>query len=247
MSNVCKLAGTAQCTRLCSDYIAFHGYSGDGGRLGAAGIPSDYRRVTLATSPAREDQADVYRFLTEYVSTFSRQFEPEGERIKSLYLYSREPGTGKTTTAVALLNEWLVVHYVGSRQRGKRPLERPAFFFDVNGWQKLYNKFNRPLVPKDVAGPASREYYRQEQLARTTPFVVMDDIGVRECTEGFRGDLHDIIDHRVTNGMTTVYTSNVKIEELKRVFDARLADRVRDMCLTLSFGGESKRGMRKMK
>lgn len=232
--------------RLCSDYIAFHGHSGDGGRLGAAGVPTDYRRVTLANAPAREDQAEVYRFLAEsYVPTFSRQFETDGERIKSLYLYSREPGTGKTTTAAALLNEWLVVHYVGSRQRGERPLERPAYFFDINEWQELYNEFNRPRVPDDIAEPASREYYWRMKNAKSTPFVVMDDIGVRDCSGGFRGDLHAVINHRVTNGLTTVYTSNVTIEELKRVFDARLADRVRDMCGVLSFVGESKRGIRK--
>lgn len=201
--------------------------------------------MTLATSPAREEQAEIYRFLTEYVSTFPRQFEADGERIKSLYLYSREPGTGKTTTAIALLNEWLTIHYVGSRQRGKRPLERPAYFFDVNEWQELYNEFNRPRVPDDIAEPASREYYRRMKHAKSTPFVVMDDIGVRDCSEGFRGDLHSVINYRETNGLISVYTSNVKIEELKRVLDDRLADRVRDMCFFLPFKGESKRGMRK--
>ncbi|MCY9532921.1 ATP-binding protein [Paenibacillus alvei] len=245
MSRVCKLAGTAQCTRLCSSYIATHGHSGNGGRVGAAGVPSEYRNVSLADSPARDEQAEAYRILeSAYVPTFSRQFEPDGERIKSMYLFSREPGTGKTTTAAALLNEWLIVHYVGSVQRGKRPLERPAYFLDVNEWQGLYNEFNRPRVPDDIAEPASREYYRRMKHAKSSPFVVMDDIGVRDCSEGFRGDLHSVINHRVTNGMTTVYTSNVTIEELKRVFDARLADRIRDMTMVISFKGESKRGMR---
>ncbi|MFW5434293.1 ATP-binding protein [Paenibacillus apiarius] len=247
LSRVCKLAGTDQCTRLCPSYIAMNGHSGNGGRVGAAGIPAEYRKVTLANSPAREEQAEAYRLLSEsYAPTFSRQFEPDGERIKSLYLFSREPGTGKTTTAAALLNEWLVVHYVGSVQRGKRPLERPAYFLDVNEWQELYNTFNRKHVPDDVAVPASREYYRRMKHAKAAPFVVMDDVGVRDCTDGFRGDLHAVINHRVANGMITVYTSNVTIEELKRVFDdkKRLADRVRDMCLVISFMGESKRGIR---
>lgn len=136
----------------------------------------------------------MYKLLTEsYVPTFSRQFDLNGERIKSLYLYSREPGTGKTTTAVALLTEWLTVHYVGSTQRGKRPLERPAYFFDVNEWQELYNEFNRPRVPEDVAAPASREYYRRMKHAKSTPFFVMDDIGVRDCSDSFRGDLHAVV------------------------------------------------------
>jgi len=245
LSRVCKLAGTEQCTRLCSSYIATHGHSGNGGRVGAAGVPSEYRNVTLGTSPAREEQSEAYRILeSAYVPTFSRQFEPDGERIKSMYLFSREPGTGKTTTAAALLNEWLIVHYVGSVQRGKRPLERPAYFLDVNEWQELYNTFNRKHVPDSVAEPASREYYRRMKHAKAAPFIIMDDLGVREYTDGFRGDLHAVINHRVANGMVTIYTSNVTIEELKRILDPRLADRIRDMTMVVPFKGESKRGIR---
>lgn len=241
---MCKLAGTDSCTRLCPSFIAMHGYSGDGGRVRAAGVPSEYRSVTLANAPAREEQAEIYKLLGLYVPTFSRQFEPDGQRIKSLYLVSREPGTGKTTTAAALLNEWMVIHYVGSVQRGKRPLERPGYFFDVNEWQGLYNEFNRSRVPEDIAEPASREYYKRMQHAKSTPFVVMDDLGVRDCTEAFRGDLHAVINHRVTNGLPTVYTSNVALDELRGVLDGRLADRVRDMCFVISFQGASKRGIR---
>src|SRR5690606_40051949 len=54
-------------------------------------------------------------------------------------------------------------------------------------------------------------------------------------------DAHDLIDYRVTNRLPTIYTSNVTIDELAEVYDRRLWDRVRDMCLVLEFSGESKR------
>ncbi|WP_449600347.1 hypothetical protein [Paenibacillus sp. Marseille-Q9583] len=100
-------------------------------------------------------------------------------------------------------------------------------------------------MPDDIAEPASREYYRRLQAAKLTPFVVIDDIGVRDATEGFRGDLHSVINYRVTNAMPTVYTSNVLMDDLATVFDKRLADRIRDMCIEIRFIGESKRGLRK--
>ncbi|WP_311764873.1 hypothetical protein [Paenibacillus agricola] len=81
----------------------------------------------------------------------------------------------------------------------------------------------------------------------SAPFVVLDDMGVRDCTEAFRADLHRIINARVSSGLPTVYTSNVALTQLNEVFreqPARLADRVRDMCAEITFIGGSQRGMR---
>src|SRR5699024_9645367 len=124
------------------------------------------------------------------------------------------------------------------------PQQTPAIFLDVNEWQTIYNEINRPRVPDHIAEPASAKYYREMERARTAPFAVYDDIGVREASEGFRGDLHAIINHRTTNGLPTVFTSNLPIEDMAQVFDERLYDRMRDMCAVIHFDGESKRGMR---
>ncbi|MGG0793120.1 ATP-binding protein [Brevibacillus laterosporus] len=233
------------CTRLCPSFIAIHGASGKGGRVAAACIPSDYALVTVETAPPRVEQRGTYTNIERYITTFVRQFNEDSERIKSLYLFSYEPGTGKTTTAAAIANAYLTTHYIGSIQRGLQPLQRPVFFLDVNEWQTLFNQFNRPKVPDHIAEPASGKYYEWMKHAMNAPFVVLDDIGVRDATEAFRGDLHTIINHRVTNRMPTVYTSNIPMEELADVFDKRLADRVREQCAQLKFYGESKRGIRK--
>lgn len=254
LAGPCTLAGTAKCNARCPSYIACHGYNGAGGRIGAANVPADYRMLTLANSPAREVKAvgktgeyRVYDTLQTYAKTFARQFgdDAQDERIKSLYLYSAEPGTGKTTTAAALLNEYIIRHYIGSIQRNGQPLERPAYFLDVNAWQTLFLGFTRPGIPQETAERHAAEYYAMEERAKATPFVVLDDIGVRSASDAFRADLHSVINHRVANGLPTVYTSNVLLADLAAVFDARLADRVRDMCVEIAFAGESKRGIRR--
>lgn len=239
LSGRCKLAGSPQCSDQCSAFIAMHGRSGKGGRVGAAGLPADYRLVTLANSPARAEQAKIYAKINDYCATFDRQFEEGAERIKSLFLYSESPGTGKTTTAAAILNEWLTVHYVGSLQRGVQPMQRPAYFLDVNAFQTDYNL---ATMTNDDAGMAQVKSIIQR--TQTAPFAVLDDIGVRSATEAFRSYVHAIINYRTTNGMPTVFTSNLELAEMERVFDARLYDRMRDQCAVLSFGGESKRGRR---
>ncbi|GIQ64889.1 hypothetical protein PACILC2_34570 [Paenibacillus cisolokensis] len=204
--------------------------------------------LTLDNSPAREGQPEIYELLSEYAATFARQFDDDAAPIKSLYLYSHEPGTGKTTTAAAVLNEYIVRHYIGAIKRGRQPAEVPAYFLDVNAWQSDFNEFNRPRIPDEIAEPAAERYYRAQKRAMTAPFVVLDDIGVRECSEAFRADLHRIINARVTAGLPTVYTSNIPLSEINDVFrevPARLADRMRDLCAVLTFKGGSKRGLQR--
>jgi DNA replication protein DnaC len=82
--------------------------------------------------------------------------------------------------------------------------------------------------------------------AKSAPFAVLDDIGVRAVTDGFRGDLHEVINHRVANKLPTIYTSNIPIDQLDGIFgERRLSDRIRHMTKEIHFEGTSKRGMRK--
>lgn len=227
------------CDRLCPHRVALQGLNGDGGRISNANIPTGYRYTTLANSPVREGQMKVYDFLERYVSTFK-----DGEQVRSLYLWSVSPGTGKTTTAIALINAWIARNYLSALKRGEQPQQRPAYFLDVNEWQELYTGFTRPNIPQEMAEQNSRPYYQRMEHARKAPFVVMDDIGVRDASDGFRGDLHALINHRVINEKPTIYTSNLSLKEMENVFDARLYDRIRDQCGEIHFEGESKRGRR---
>lgn len=228
----------AGCFELCSHRIALHGLTGEGGRVESAGVPRDYRYVTLGNSPAREGQAKVYATLDKYVTTFRRHMGG-GERAKSLYLWSESPGTGKTTTAVALLNAWIATEYLTALSLGKQPPPTSGLFFDVNEFQTQYNLATMASSDEDMEKISGRI-----KRAQTTEFVVMDDIGVRSASEAFRAYVHAVINYRTTNGLPTVYTSNLPIEDMAKVFDDRLYDRMRDQCAELYFVGESKRGRR---
>jgi DNA replication protein DnaC len=227
--------------------ICFHSIAVES-RVRSANIPSDYENITVESSPVRDQQPDVYRKVDAYVKTFVRQFGPDArgeERIKSLYLYSDATGTGKTTTAAAIANEYIKRHYVGSLKRGLKAKRRPVFFLDMNELQGFYNKANRPNVPRDIAEAAARDYFEILDIAKSVDLLVIDDLGLRSASEAFRGDVHIFLNHRAANEMPTVYTSNVPLSELKTIYSKQIWDRVRDMCMEVPFEGESKRGVRR--
>lgn len=234
-----RKGGCATCLPNCPHAVQLMGLSGNGGRVGAANVPRDYRQITLKTAPARETQAKIYAHLAKYVATFERQFNAEGERVKSLYLYSLNPGTGKSTTASALVNEWIIAHYLGSLKRGIQPEQVPAYYLDVN---ELQTRYNLATMTDDKAELDAIK--RLMRKCMDVPFLVCDDIGLRSATESFKSIVHAIINARTTESAPTIYTSNVSIGELAGIYDARLQDRIADQCLNLAFLGESKRGKR---
>lgn len=233
--------GCGACVNPCAHQIATNA------RIASANIPSNYRGLTVATSPVRANQEEMYgRAIDRYVETFKGIYDEESKGIKSLYLFSVETGTGKTTTAASIAHDYIVADYLSALKASVTPQQRPVYFLDVNAWQTLYNGFARSNVPQDIAEKYSRPYYEYMEKAKTTQFVVLDDIGVRSATDGFRADLHTIINFRTTNGLPTIYTSNIPVEELEQVFDRRFYDRVRDKKQTavIAFKGESQRGVR---
>lgn len=259
----CSKADDPQvCTVKCPMYVNVHGAEGTGGIVQRANIPQDYRLMTLDESPVKqiervvcryeneEGEAEVesepmYGVISDYVATFKRQFGEGATQIKSVYLFSASPGTGKTTTAAVIANEYIMRHYIGSRLRGLNTLDRPAYFLSMNRWHSEYHAFNRRNVPEHIAEPAAAGYYEAHRTAKTVPFLVIDDIGVREGSEAFNMDFLDLVDHRVSNKLPTVYTSNVPIEDIRDMYDekGRIFDRVRDLCIPIEFHGDSKRGM----
>lgn len=234
----CILAGFCrnpdQCTNTSAHYIAVHGMNGKGGRVGSAGLPEEYRYVTLDNSPVRDSQPDIYALLDKYVETFTQD-----GRVKSMYLWSESPGTGKTTTASALLNAWISRDYLSALKRGEQPRQFSGIFFDVNEFQTDYN-----LATMTHDEDGLKRIGERIKRVQQAPFAVIDDIGVRSASEAFRSYVHAVINYRVTNALPTIYTSNLPIKDMERVFDARLYDRIRDQTGEIHFAGQSKRGRR---
>lgn len=240
-----KKGGCASCPFHCPHRIALHGLDGSGGRIGASGMPEEYKHLTLTNSPANEGQEALYESLERYVQSFGE------EDVKSVYLWSESPGTGKTTTACALLNEWISRKYVEYWRKGEQVPQVLGVFLDINEMQSEYN-----LATMSNNDEGLEKVANKIERSKVAPYLVIDDIGVRDATDSFRSLVHSIINHRVVNGMPTVYTSNLPIKskvplserraangpyDMEEVFDERLYDRIRSNVGSMEFGGVSNR------
>lgn len=242
----CDKAST--CKAPCQAFIALHGLNNSGGKQQDCLIPSEYRQTTFETSRSRETQSNTYGQLASYIKTFKKAFNEERNsketRLKDLFFYSSVKGNGKTETASMLLNEFLVYSYMRSIiMDDPNSFMNPVYFLDMPALQTLYLKANRGNTPKDVAEDASRDYYKRLSKAKKARLVVFDEMAIKDVTDAFRVDIHDVINHRTVENLTSIYTSNVPMKEMLDVYDERLFDRIRRYTVEYLFVGESMRGI----
>jgi DNA replication protein DnaC len=246
----CKLAGnTEQCHDNCPLFIGLHGRSGDNGRSGFSRVPLEHRYTTVTTSPVRIKQPNAYRYIDAYAKSFMRYFDNSldaKDRIKSIYMWSEKPGTGKTTTAISILNSFLAYYYLECLRRTETPVQRPTYFLSMNSLQKEFLQMSRQGVPIELQQIAGEKYYNEMNYAKQAELVVFDDVGTRSVSEAFRNDILDIIDYRQAHMKPSIFTSNLPIHELPALFgEERLFDRIRDLCIDIHFEEiESGRGKR---
>lgn len=206
-----------------------------GARLSHANIPSDYINTLLVNSPCKEEQVVVYNTCEKVVSRFGKDVD-----YPSLYLYSQATGTGKTTTACALLNEYVIRRYLWYVSEQKAVPQYLGYYIDLT---ELQVNFNMASMSHNQEG--INDVHKIIERCKQVELLVLDDLGTRSVTDAFKGIMYAMIDYRVSKGLRTIYTSNESLEQLRHIFDERLYDRIRDKCIPLVFEGESKRGKRR--
>lgn len=206
-----------------------------GARLINANVPNDYASVLLVNSPCKDTQETVYATCDKVVSRFGKDID-----YPSLYLYSQATGTGKTTTACALLNEYVIRRYLWYASENRSIPQCLGYYVDLT---ELQVNFNMASMSGNREG--INDIHNMIERYKHVELLVLDDLGTRSVTDAFKGIMYAIIDYRVSKGLRTLYTSNEPLEQLKYIFDERLYDRIRDKCIPLIFEGESKRGKRK--
>lgn len=160
--------------------------------------------------PLRPEQVDREAFiqLKGYLDNVTDRVAT-GE---SLYIYSENTGNGKTTWSSKIMNQFIRKSVV------KSTLDNDVLYLNVSlfveGMRGQYSEY-------------SEEMASLRERAMTCKLLILDDIGAERPSEYVCERLYDLINHRYTNMLSTIYTSNLTPFELGDRLGARIESRVR--------------------
>lgn len=169
-------------------------------RRSRSGMPLEYVYCTGKSIDwgkyGSQDITTQKNIVNAFVINF-KAFQREG---RGLYFYSDTKGSGKTMIACAVANEILKTHDLSVK------------FISVTDYIEL-------VKAKDDASRGNIKAILEAGL------LILDDVGAQvENKEWITTALLRLVDRRYTNHCPTIYTSNVRMEDLKT--DERIAERI---------------------
>lgn len=244
LASHCKKAGQdSHCNILCYPYVLMHGSSGKGGFWTSTNVPKKYRTLRVNDLKMLEgENPEAYNVAKIYASNIL-EYVNQGV---GLFLYSipntmnkMGTGTGKTTVATTLVNEYTIAR-VKLHASGKKRIEvQPALFVRASEFQNTYNAQFRGTEEQRLS--ASEKYYEFKKLMMQVELLVIDDISLRNSTEALTNELYEILDERNIEALSTVFTSNQPLEKVGEMLSEQIASRIAGMSELVGFYGKDNR------
>lgn len=176
---------------------------------------SNLPKELMKTTPLQPDTRDLPAFYTlSDIQKDAENFVTDG---RFLYLWSLNLGNGKTSFAAKIAKTYMAMKCIGNNYRDRVWFEYVPTFL---------------LMSKDFANKDERQEHIKNSMKRE--LLILDDIGAVQNTSYDISTLSSLIDYRYSNGLATIFTSNISPEMLATNIGSRLADRVlSDVCLEL--------------
>ena len=146
----------------------------------------------------------------------------------NLYLFSNIPGNGKTSWSIRLMKAYIYNIWSSSN------LEPRALFINV---PKYLLELKSNIEEKSDYIQHVKTYINKCDL------VVWDDIATKSATEFEHEHLLSMIDYRLYNLRSNIFTSNVFPNDLHELLGSILSSRIINESQLLQFVGKDKRGL----
>lgn len=146
---------------------------------------------------------------------------------RNLYIFSTNPGNGKSSWSVKILVSYLNQNWLGA---GRRDLIR---FISVPSLLAKLKAFSEH----------DEDWKKEKDMILSVPLVVFDDLGSSKLSDFDHANLFYFIDTRINNGLSNIYTSNLGEDALKQVIGERLFSRVWNTSTRIEFKGQDRRSV----
>lgn len=147
---------------------------------------------------------------------------------KNIYIYSKNPGNGKTSWAIRLMSA-----YFGKTWQYKA-FECCGIYLNVTSFLQL--------AKQNITNP-SDEYQKLLNDLTNSDIVIWDDLGTDVLTDYEYKLLFNLVDKRLMQNKSNIYTSNMNPNECSKILHSRLASRVFGYCEIFEFKDPDKRGL----
>lgn len=193
----CKKYGEDGCNGLCDVYVVLDAIYID------SNMPKKYRK-DIALKPSKED-LESYKKLDR----FKKDILEKVSVGDGVYVYSRGTGNGKTSWVTKIAN-----YYVRKMIFSKK-IEDLIYFVNVPTFleelRQAYGDKNKISLDK----------------LYNSKILILDDIGSEKPSEWVQERLYTLIDFRVNNELSTLYTSNLTLDELRDKLGDRIVSRIK--------------------
>ena len=240
-ANGCRHSNYENCNKLCYAYAFMHGLDGNNGLWKTRHVPKQYEDCRIDNLPLINPPR-VYDGVIKYANNILEYVD----KGIGLFLFAMPTesnklgtGTGKTTSACTLINEFMIARTKEHLKGGKSITNNPTYFIRISEFQNVYNAQFRGS--KDVQIEASERYYNLKKILISAELVVFDDIALRTATETFINELYEVIDTRVTEIKASIFTSNMPLNKLSEIYGDRIVSRIEGTCVLLPFIDEDHR------
>lgn len=209
------LKDKSSCSELCGGYRVLRAL------YTLSKIPIGYR-YNIALSP---QQKDLEAF--ECLNNFKEHIVEKVEAGCNLYIWGKNTGCGKTSWACKIMSHYFrkIAFSSGLENEGLY-IYLPVFLNDL----------------RDSFDNKTPEFVEELEMVTKCKLLIIDDIGSERLTEWVRERIVSIIHTRVSNGLSTIYTSNLSPEELKEEMGDRIASRILGGTSIVEITGGDRRG-----
>lgn len=172
------------------------------------------------------DDADLKAF--EALNEFKENIISHVDNGEGLYIWGENTGNGKTSWACKIMGYYFrkIAFNSGLENEGLY-IYLPTFLDD------LRNSYNNP----------SLDFEEELEMVKNCKLLIIDDIGAERVTEWVRERIVSIINTRSSNGMATIYTSNLSLKGLTdKLGDDRISSRIKGSVTEINLLGKDNRG-----